>query len=319
MSFRNIALASAFGAVSLAIPSIAAADFPSDSPIRLVSPYGAGGAVDIAARILSSVSGEFLDTRVDVVSLSGAGGQEAIEFVSGSEPDGYTLLITDYGPLITTALREDVGYELEDWIPLVQITEVAPIFFARADSDYTSIEALIAAAQAAPDTISVGHGRHLSVPHLPLILLEAEADFSTIHLPTTGGSQALAFVLGGQVDIGASVPSTIRGGVEDGSLVALAVATAERVTSMPDVPTLRELSYDVVLPAWYTIFAHRDVPEDRRAILEERILAALASESALALGARTGTDVQPLGAEASQTAYQTTIGNLTAILDQIDE
>ncbi|MFN4100042.1 MAG: tripartite tricarboxylate transporter substrate binding protein [Pararhodobacter sp.] len=319
MAIRNLVLASAFGAAAIAAPGVAAADFPSDNPIRLISPYGAGGAVDIAGRILSSVSGEFLDTRVDVISLSGAGGQEAIEFVSSAEPDGYTLLITDYGPLVTTALREDVSYELDDWIPLVQITEVAPIFFARADSAYTSLEAWIEAAKAAPDTISVGHGRHLSVPHLPLILLEAEADFSTIHLPTTGGSQALAFVLGGQVDIGASVPSTIQGGVDDGSLVALAVATAERVAAMPDVPTLRELGYDVVLPAWYTIFAHRDVPEDRRAILEERILAALGSESALALGTRTGTDVQPLGAEASMTAYQTTIENLTAILDQIDE
>ena len=319
MAFRNIALACAVSAASIVAPGMAAADFPSEKPIRLVSPYGAGGAVDIAGRILSSVSGEYLDTRIDVTSLSGAGGQEAIEFVRDADPDGYTLLITDYGPLITTALREDVGYDLEDWVPLVQITEVAPIFFARADSEYTSIEALIEAAQAAPDTISVGHGRHLSVPHLPLILLEAEADFSTIHLPTTGGAQALAFVLGGQVDVGASVPSTIQGSVDDGTLVALAVATAERVAAMPDVPTLRELGYDVVLPAWYTIFAHRDVPEERRAILEERILEALESDSAQALGQRTGTDVQPFGSEYSMVAYETTISNLTAILEQIED
>lgn len=319
MTFKNIALACAVSVASITAGGVSAADFPSEKPIRLISPYGAGGAVDIAGRILSSVSGEFLDTRVDVVSLSGAGGQEAIQYVRDADPDGYTLLITDYGPLVTTALREDVGYELDEWVPIAQITEVAPIFFARADSDYTSLEAWIDAARAAPYTISVGHGRHLSVPHLPLILLESEADFSTIHLPTTGGSQALAFVLGGQVDIGASVPSTIQGGIDDGSLVALAVATAERVAAQPDVPTLRELGYDVVLPAWYTIFAHRDVSEERRAILEAGILAALASDAAQALGQRTGTDVQPLGAEASQTAYLTTIDNLIAILDHFED
>lgn len=319
MTLRNLALACAVTATSLTAAGSAMAEFPSENPIRLVSPYGAGGAVDIAGRILSSVAGEFLDTRVDVISLSGAGGQEAIEFVRDAAPDGYTLLITDYGPLVTTALREDVGYDLDDWVPIVQITEVAPIFFARADSAFTSIEALIEAAQAAPDTISVGHGRHLSVPHLPLILLEQEAGFSTVHLPTTGGAQALAFVLGGQVDVGASVPSTIQGSVDDGTLVALAVATAERVSAMPEVPTLRELGFDVVMPAWYTIFAHRDVAQERRAILEERILAALNSDSAQALGQRTGTDVQPLGAEASLIAYQTTIENLRAILANLDD
>lgn len=315
MKLTHLFLASA---VAVSGAGMAAAEFPSEKPIRLVSPYGAGGAVDIASRILSSVSGEFLDTRVDVISIDGAGGQEAINFVKDAPADGYTLLVTDYGPLITTALQQDVDYELDDWVPIVQITEVSPVFFARADSPYTDMETLIALAKENPEGISVGHGRYLSVPHLPLILLEQVADFKTNHIPTTGGGQALAFVLGGQTDFGASVPSTIAGGIGDGSLVALALATAERVNALPDTPTLRELGYDVVLPAWYTIFAHRDVPAENMAALEEKILAALNSPSAQALGARTGTDVRPLGMEASMEAYQTTIGNLEAILATID-
>lgn len=294
------------------------AEFPADKPIRLISPYGAGGAVDIAGRILSSVSGEYLDTRVDVISIDGAGGQEGIEHVLEAEKDGYTLLITDYGPLVTTALRESVSYDLEDWVPLVQITEVAPVFFARADGPYNTFEAWLEAARQQPDTVSVGHGRHLSVPHLPLILLEEKAEFSNVHLPTTGGSQALAFVLGGQVDIGASVPSTIQGSVDNGTLVALAVATSDRYPSLPDAPTLTELGYDVVMPAWYTIFAHRDVPAERRAILEEKIIAALESDAAQALGKRTGTDVRPLNAADSLRAYQTTISNLSTILEKVE-
>jgi len=315
MKLTNLFLASA---VAISGAGMAAADFPSEKPIRLVSPYGAGGAVDIASRILSSVSGEFLDTRVDVISIDGAGGQEAINFVKDAPADGYTLLVTDYGPLITTALQQDVDYELDDWVPIVQITEVSPVFFARADSPYTDMDTLIALAKENPGGISVGHGRYLSVPHLPLILLEQVAEFETNHIPTTGGGQALAFVLGGQTDFGASVPSTIAGGIGDGSLVALALATAERVDALPDTPTLRELGYDVVLPAWYTIFAHRDVPAENMAALEEKILAALNSPSAQALGARTGTDVRPLGMEAGMEAYQTTISNLEAILATID-
>lgn len=315
MKLTHLFLAST---VAITGAGMAAAEFPSDQPIRLVSPYGAGGAVDIASRILSSVSGEFLDTRVDVISIDGAGGQEAINFVKDAPRDGYTLLVTDYGPLVTTALQQEVDYELDDWVPIVQITEVSPVFFARADSAYTDMETLIELAKADPGAISVGHGRYLSVPHLPLILLEQTAGFETNHIPTTGGSQALAFVLGGQVDVGASVPSTIAGGISDGSLVALALATAERVPQLPDTPTLRELGHDVVLPAWYTIFAHRDVPAENMKALEEKILAALSSPSAQALGQRTGTDVRPLGMEASLEAYQTTITNLEAILATID-
>lgn len=315
MKLTHLFLASA---VAVSGAGMAAAEFPSEKPIRLVSPYGAGGAVDIASRILSSVAGEFLDTRVDVISIDGAGGQEAINFVKDAPRDGYTLLVTDYGPLVTTALQQDVDYDLSDWVPIVQITEVSPVFFARADSAYTDMETMIALAKENPGAISVGHGRYLSVPHLPLILLEQVAGFETNHIPTTGGGQALAFVLGGQVDVGASVPSTIAGGIGDGSLVALALATADRVPQLPDTPTLRELGYDVVLPAWYTIFAHRDVPAENMAALEEKILAALNSPSAQALGTRTGTDVRPLGMAASMDAYQTTIANLEAILATID-
>lgn len=319
MSLKPIFAAGAIALGTIAVAPQAAADFPSENPIRLVSPYGPGGAVDITGRILSSVAGEFLDTRVDVISMAGAGGQEAIEFVMNAEPDGYTLLITDYGPLVTTALRESVAYELDDWVPIVQITEVVPVFFARADGPNDTLEAWIANARDNPDSLTVAHGRHLSVPHLPLILLEEVSGMSNIHLPTTGGAEALAFVLGGQVEIGASVPSTIQGGVDAGDLVALAVASAERVASLPDTPTLREAGFDVVLPAWYTIFAHRDVPAERRELLEEKILEALASPSAQALGGRTGTVVEPLGAEAAGEAYQTTIANLRTILNNIDE
>ncbi len=318
MSTKRLAAAAAV-ALSMGFAPAAVAEFPEDSAIRLVNPYGAGGAVDITARILSSVAGEYLNTRVDVVAMPGAGGQEAITFVKDAPADGYTLLITDYGPLITTALREQVDYELDDWVPVVQITEVVPVFFARADGPVTSVEAWIEAAEADPGGLSIGHGRYLSVPHLPLILFEQATGIENTHLPTTGGAEALAFVLGGQTDLGASVPSTIQGGVDAGDLVALAVASAERVASLPDTPTLVELGYDVVLPAWYTIFAHKDVPAERLAILEERIVAALESESAQALGRRTGTVVQPLGMAASGEAYARTVENLRQILESVDQ
>ncbi len=318
MSTKRLAAAAAV-ALSVGFGPAAMAEFPEDGAIRLVNPYGAGGAVDITARILSSVAGEYLNTRVDVVAMPGAGGQEAINFVKDAPADGYTLLITDYGPLITTALTEQVDYELDDWVAVVQITEVVPAFFARADGPVTSVEAWIEAAQADPGGLTIGHGRHLSVPHLPLILFEQATGTENTHIPTTGGAESLAFVLGGQTDLGAAIPSTIQGGIDTGDLVALAVASADRVASLPETPTLAELGYDVVLPAWYTVFAHKDVPAERLAILEERIVTALESESAQALGRRTGIEVRPLGMDASGEAYTRTIHSLRELLAAIGQ
>jgi len=106
------------------------ADFPKAKQIRMVVPYGAGGGVDISTRILATPAQDILGQRIDVVCMPGAGGQEGINFVLQQPKDGYTLLVTDYGPLVTTALTEEVSYDLSDWVPLVQITEVVPRFLS---------------------------------------------------------------------------------------------------------------------------------------------------------------------------------------------
>nr|WP_163502145.1 tripartite tricarboxylate transporter substrate binding protein [Halomonas socia] len=306
-----------FGAITAS--GVSNADFPTEKSLTLVTPYGAGGGVDITARVLSGVARDNIGTRVDIVNMEGSGGQEAINHVLRSQSDGYTLLITDYGPLITTALRENVNYELEEWAPIATITEVVPTFFTRSDHEIQSVSDWVDYAKENPGSMSVGHGRHLSVPHLPLILFENEAEIENIHIPTTGGSEALAYVLGGTTDFGASVPSTIQSGVEAGNITPIAVASQERVASLPDTPTMLEEGYDVVLPAWYTIFAHRDVPQERREILEEEIMSALNTEEAHSLATQSGVSLTLRGIEESSTAYENTISNIKLLLDDIED
>ncbi len=296
-----------------------AVPFPQERGIRMAVPYGAGGGVDISARILASVAPEFVGQRIDIVAMPGAGGQEAINFVLQQPKDGYTLLITDYGPLVTTALTEQVNYELEDWVPIFQITEVQPIFFVRADSPIETVEDWITMAKEEPGRFAVGHGRHLSVPHLPLILFEQEAGIENTHIPTTGGAEALAFILGGQTDIGASVPSTIAGAVASGDVRALAVASPARSQVLPNVPTLQELGYDVMLPAWYTIFAHKDVPVDRMKYLEEKFMEGMLSASAKAMADRTRVELTLYGMEETAVFYQNTVESLKSLLEFIGE
>lgn len=289
-------------------------DVTFDKTISLVVPYNAGGGVYNAAIIVANAAAEKLGQTINVVCMSGNGGQEGVEYVYDQPSDGYTLLATDYGPLITTSIEEDVIYELSDFTPLVEMTTTIPTFFVKADSPYQTMEDLIAAAKAAPGTISVGHGKFHSVPHLPLMLLEEKAGVTFNEVPTSGGSEAKAFVLGGSVDVGASVPSTIAGEVQEGLLRVLAVASDERVPEFPDAPTLKELGYDVSMPAWYTIFCKSDVPENVRAALETALTEAIQSEAAQTAAKEANITLTGTGSVESQAAYEETIKNLTALL-----
>jgi len=294
-------------------------EFPTEKPIRLVVPFGAGGGSDIASRVLASVAPEFVGQRVDVVCMPGAGGQEALNFVMQQPADGYTLLMTDYGPLIMTALTEKVNYEFEDWIPVFQIAEAIPTFFVHSDSPIKSIEDWIKILKAEPESLSIAPGRHLSTPHLPLILFEQMAGIKNKHVPTTGGSEARAFVLGKKVDLGASFPSTLGPLIKSGDFRALGVCSEERVASLPDVPTMRECGYDVVLPAWMIIFAPKGVPEDRINYLGEKFTQALETDSGKALAKKTNVVLKPNTTEKLVPLYKQTINNLTTILSSIEQ
>lgn len=291
-----------------------ATELAKTKQIRMVVPYGAGGGVDISARILAVSAQDILSQRIDVICMPGAGGQEGINFVLRQPKDGCTLLVTDYGPLITTALTEEVTYDLSDWVPLVQITEVVPTFFVLSESPLKNVADWVKEAREKPGSLTVAHGRHLSVPHLPLILFEKVAEIKNTHVPTTGGSEALAFVLGKKVDIGASVPSTIASTVKSGTVRPLAVCSLERVAIFPDTPTMKELGYEVVLPAWYTVFAPKGVPEETLKFLEEKFLEALKSEGAMEMAAKSDVLLTPYGRDKTAILYEGTISSLKMIL-----
>jgi len=318
MTQKKVLLVAAVLLMAFSFGAIAeGAEFPKAKQIRMVVPYGAGGGVDISSRILAAPAQDILGQRIDVVCMPGAGGQEGINFVLQQPKDGYTLLVTDYGPLVTTALTEEVSYDLSDWVPLVQITEVVPTFFVLSESPLKDVAEWVKTAKDKPESLTVAHGRHLSVPHLPLILFEKNAGIKNTHVPTTGGSEALAYVLGKKVDVGASVPSTIASTVKAGTVRPLAVCSLERVATLPDTPTMKELGYDVVLPAWYTVFAPKGVPEETLTVLEEKFIEALNSEGAKEMAAKANVLLTPYGRDKTTGLYEGTISSLKTILADV--
>ena len=314
-----IAAALALAPVALA-PVAAAADSPlSNDPIRLVIPFGPGGGSDITARVLAATAPEFCGPRIDVVSMSGAAGLEAVNFVRSAEPNGHTLLVTDYGPIVTSGFVDDVDWEHTDWQPVMNFTEWLPTVYTRADHEIQTIEDWVAAAEADPGTITFGHASPLGIVHLPLVLFEMETGLENVHVPTSGGGETRSLVMGGHIDLGMTLPASIAAEVAAGDLTALGVFAAERSPALPDTPTFREAGYDVVLPAWLMIFATSDVPSETVTFLQDCFMEALASPTAVAMSNRVNAGIDPLTAEQSMELYMATVNSIGNILREIGE
>ena len=299
-------------ALLVCAPGVAQADtFPTERPIRLLTPYGAGGGIDIAARILSAVARPHLGTRVDVVNMPGAGGLNAAMFTLDAEPDGYTLMISDYGPLITLPLREDTDYKPEDWAPVFRVTEIAPTLVVHPAFPEPTLQGLMSAAAEQPGRLHATHGAFMSSSHLPLLRLEQISDLKMNHVPTLGGGETLQFLLAQIVSLAVTNSSSIASAVEGGSVAPIAVATRERIPQLPEIPTLLELGYDVVMPVWYTIFAPAQVPEARRRELASRIASAFNTERARALAARASITLSTTDYDTLQREYASTLATIT--------
>lgn len=291
----------------------APAEVTFDKPIKMIIPYAAGGGVYNVAVIVAAEASEILGQTIDVVCMEGNNGQEGIEYVYNQASDGYTLLATD-NILISTALQEDVIYKLDEFTPIAEMQSVIPTVFVKADSPFESMEQLIEEAKARPGEISIAHGKVNAPPHLPIILLEKESGADFNEVPTSGGSEAKAFVLGGNVDVGSSVPSTVSAEVEAGELRVLAVSDDNRVEIFPDAPTFKELGYDISMPSWYSIFCKSDVPAEVQKALEDAFVQAMQSETAIETAAGANIQLSGKGAEESKGIYEETITNLEKLL-----
>ena len=313
-------VATAAAAMIAIAPTLGAADSPLGSdPLRLVIPFGPGGGSDITARVLSATAPEFCGPRIDVVSMSGAAGLEAVNFVRNAEPNGHTLLVSDYGPVVTSGFIDDVDWGHDDWQPVMNFTEWLPTVYTRPDHEIQTIEDWVAFAEANPETVTFGHASPLGIVHLPLVLFEMETGLSNVHVPTSGGGETRSLVMGGHIDLGMTLPASIAPEVARGDLTALGVFASERSAVLPDTPTFREAGYDVVLPAWLMIFATSDVPAETVEFLQDCFMEALASPTAVAMSDRVNAGITPLTAEQSTELYQQTVASIGNILRDIGE
>ncbi len=245
----------------LAAAGACAQPYPA-KPVRFVLPYGApGGSPDIIARTIGAKLTEAWGQQVVVEPRVGAGGTIGTEVVANAAPDGYTLLLTSPSHAINVTLYPKLPYDaVADFIPITQLVEVPNILVIHPSLPARSVKELIALAKAKPGSLNYGSAGSGSSQHLAGELFRKMAGVDMVHIPYKGGGGVVVDLIAGQVQLTFGSATSLPY-VRSGRLIALAVTTARRVSSLPALPTIAESGlpgYEA--SAWYALFAPARTP-----------------------------------------------------------
>ncbi|MGZ8259545.1 MAG: Bug family tripartite tricarboxylate transporter substrate binding protein, partial [Caldimonas sp.] len=237
MTITRRTFAAAAGA-ALALPVGAQDKWPS-KPIVYIVPFPAGGTTDILARLIGQKLGPALGTTIVIDNKGGAGGSVGSEIASRAAPDGYTILGgTISSHAINVSLYPKIGYDpIKSFEPITLIGTNPTVLVVNPASPYKTLAEVVAAGKAKKPLTCASAGNGTS-QHLSLELLKARAGIDITHVPYKGSGPAIQDVMAGQVDM--MFDTTVVAGphIESGKLRALAVSSAKRVSSLPNVPTV---------------------------------------------------------------------------------
>jgi len=232
-------------------------------PVRLIVPQAPGGATDVFARFMAQKLGAKWNQPVVVENKAGAAGVVGTDAVAKAAPDGYTLLLTYAGSqAVNQSLYAKLPFDSVKDFQTIATVATTPFFLVVGEnSRFKTFNELVAAAKAKPGSITYSTSGSGSINHLLSESLKVEAGIDMVHVPYKGISAALTDVMTGQVDNAfASVPSVLQL-IKGGKLRALAVSSAKRNASAPDVPTIAELGYPSFdVSPWWGILAPAGTP-----------------------------------------------------------
>lgn len=226
------------------VPLAWADQWPS-RPIRMVVPFPAGSSPDLMARIVTDKLAASLGQPVIVENRPGAGGNIGTGMVAKAAPDGYTLLFTINGPLVTApTLSRHLGYDPVRQLAPVTLVATSPnVLVVDARLPVHNLKEFIALAKSKPGVLNYGSVGTGSAAHLAMEQLKAMAGIDLQHVPYPGFPQITTAMVGGQVQAGFMVPAIAMPQVNAGKLRMLAVTTSGRTAVLPSVPTVAESGY----------------------------------------------------------------------------
>ncbi len=273
-------------AQALALPAIAALTLTPPlahaqaRAIRLIVPYGAGGPIDLTARILAEAVKDTLGPVI-IDNKPGAGGNIGADLVAKAAPDGMTIGIAATATnAVNPWLYRKMPYNAAtDFAPITQILRVPNVLVMNAETarrlKINTVRDLIAYARANPGKLNYGSGGNGSAGHLAGEMFKAQAGVFAVHIPYNGGNPAQLALLSGQVDFNFDNLATAAPNIRSGKLKAIAVTTLTRSPALPDVPPVADTLKGFSIDTWWGLVAPAATPKDVIARLNHAFVAAL--------------------------------------------
>ena len=268
--------------------------FPSKT-IRILVGFAPGGAMDIVARTVGQKLAASLGQTVVIDNKPGAASNIAIRQLIDSPPDGYTVMLVANGltanPLLYTQQPFDPN---TDVVPISLVARLPVVIAANAKSDLSTLQKVVEASKARPGSVNYGSPGSGSTPHLAVELFARGAGIQLTHIPYKGGKPAITDVLGGQLPLVAVNAVEVLPLVKDGKLRVLAALSAQRVSTLPDAPTIAESGYPgFEASVWHAFIAPKGTPPAVVAKLNAEIHKALADPEVKERLAALGAEVSP--------------------------
>jgi len=290
MSRRHLLAALAGSAAS---PLAWSQAFPT-KPIKVIVPFPAGGGGDTLARLMMTRVGTELGQPIVFENLAGAGGNIGSVAAARAPADGYTLLHATNGTHgINQTLYKNPGFDaLKDFEPISRLTSIAALVVIRPGLPVNTMGDLLKLLKSNPGKYTFASAGNGTTSHLSGEILKAQAGLAVVHIPYRGGAAAITDVIGGQIDFMIDVMPNTAPQVRGGKLKGLAVSTASRVASFPDIPTIAESGVPGFnVSAWDAIFAPTGTPKAVIDRVNTAIQKALADPELRSQLASRGADV----------------------------
>lgn len=260
--------------------------------IRIVVPFPAGGTTDILARDLGHQLSGKLGATVYVDNRPGASGTIGSDHVAKSAPDGGTLMVTATHHVINPSLYKKLPYDTQrDFTSIALVASVPNALVVNPSLPVKTVGELIALAKKEPGKLSFGSAGIGGANHLSGELFKAMAEIEMEHIPYKGAAPAMNDLLGGHIPIMFDSLPTVLPHARDGRLRVLGVTSAERVSSLPDVPTIDEAGVKgFEATAWFGLYAPANLKPEVRSALERAVAEVLASPKIRTAFAKFGAE-----------------------------
>ena len=269
-------------------------------PVNVIVPFPPGGVAELTGRPALHVLSKHLKQPFVLINKPGAGGSIGAAAVAAAKADGYTLLLAlasvSTNPEADKMAGRTPAFQLDQLAPIALLTADPVILMVKSDSHYRTLKDLIDDAKKRPGALNYSSSGNYGTYHVATEMFNNAAGIQMRHIPYAGGGPALIALLSGQVDVGLLGPSVASAQIKAGKLRPLASWGGKRLAALPDLPTLKELGYNVEYTIWSGIFAPAGTPDAVMKTLRDGVRAMVADEEFKASMVKLETPINYLDA-----------------------